>query len=246
MDLGQTVLEISDPGEILIQLAAVMAAQPRIQPTGIIENKVQDAEPSTQSASLVLGLLALLPVTEETIERTTRIDLLRMGSGLAGPGDIVRIGAAVTRVAIAGVTSAIAAKLERGEFREITDLPGGGLVNRHADPDSRSMRLHRLGPGQKNRRGAGVITGAIAIGPALVMGQACEHQQVIANSVQRLQAPGHLVVASAALWNPVLEVDSIGNEAEGHPDRGAGGRHGFGGGNRGRHDLQERKSKRGS
>ena len=85
-----------------------------------------------------------------------------------------------------------------------------------------------------------MITSPIAIGAALVVGQAGEDEQVILYGAQWLQAPGQLVIASGCLRNPVLEIDTIGNKAEGQANRRSPGGLSGGGSHR-RHRLKERK-----
>jgi hypothetical protein len=78
---------------------------------------------------------------EESFENEARIDLGSHGRRFALPGNIVGIGAAITRIAISGLLSAIATKFERRKASVLPDSFGGNLIGRDSNLDIRALRF---------------------------------------------------------------------------------------------------------
>ena len=98
------------------------------------------------------------------------------------PGERVLIDAGIAAVAVAGAAESLDAQLQRGEAGLVADAAG----RRSGRPRRRrgSSRRRSCGPGagEERGRGAGVVAGAVAVGPGLVAGQAGEHHHVVADA----------------------------------------------------------------
>src|SRR5205085_9731218 len=124
-----------------------------------------------EHAAIILGLLGGACATggaEQTLKDQTRVNFFGDRRRFAPPGDIRRVGAAIARVAVAGLLSAVATQLQRGKLCLRADLFGGELIDGNADANIRAMRFLGLTAGQETRQAAGMITGAVAVGSSLV------------------------------------------------------------------------------
>ena len=99
----------------------------------------------------------------------------------------------------------------------LAEPAGGDLVGRDAGPEVGPGGLPRLASRQERRRGAGVVAAAIAVRPALVTGQAAEHQEFVPERSQRLEDGGELEAGSLGRGRPVGHDGAVGHVEEGHP-----------------------------
>ena len=197
---GDPQLQLADAGEVLVQLLPVGAAQPVVQAPGVFQDGVEHAGPQAVPLEAV-GVVG--PVGEEALEDEPGVDLGRQGGGRRSPGDRVLVDARIAAVAVAGAAVALDAELQRGQPGVVAEPAGGDLVGRDAGPEVGPGGLPRLAAGQEGRRGAGVVAAAVAVWPALVAGQAAEHQQVVPERGQRLQDGGELEAGPLGRGRPV-------------------------------------------
>src|SRR5439155_21450132 len=114
-------------------------------------------------------------------------------------GNIERVGATVAGVAVAGEAGAIRAEFERRQPRLIANLCGSHLIARDTNLDVRARSLARVGAGEEGRRGPRVIAGAVAVGTALVVGEAGEDEQVFLVRLERFENERQLEVRADGL-----------------------------------------------
>ncbi len=111
----QTTLDLAYAGEVLVQFALVVGAEAALQLTGILHHRVQDAMAIDAAAFDTLFRIAGVAVGEEALEDEARIQLFGDGRGFSAPRDIGGVGAGVAAVAVAGLSAALAADLQRWE-----------------------------------------------------------------------------------------------------------------------------------
>ena len=85
--------------------------------------------------------------------------------------------------------------------------------------------LVRMGTGQEAGGGAGVVTGTIAEGASVVVGQPADHQHIIAYRLQRFENRRGDPVSPCTRRRPLRLVNTIGNEQEYRSKYCIGGRH---------------------
>ena len=216
---GDAPLELTQRGEVLVELATVRAPELLFEAAGILADEVENAEAVELATVGALIDLLLRSLREETVEDAARIRLLRHRCRRAGPRDVVRVGAAVSGVAVARVATGVAGEHQRGQTSERADLRGRRLVDGNAAADLRARGLVGLGAGEKHRGAARVVAGAIAVGASLVVRQTAEDEELVAHLLERAQRPRQLEVAALFRGEPVAHVDAVGHETEGHADR---------------------------
>ena len=111
--------QLADRAEILVELALVLGAEPGVQIVGVFEHEVEHALFELLALGALLGGAAH---GKQPLEDQLGVDFLGLGRALGAPGDVGRVGAAIARVAVAGLRAAIAAQLERGKLRLAADL----------------------------------------------------------------------------------------------------------------------------
>lgn len=95
--------------------------------------------------------------------------------------------AAITAVAIPRTSAWFTTEFEGCESGRRTGRLGRDLIHRDARSNVGTIRLSRLGTGQKDRSAAGMVTRPVAIGAPFVMGQAAEDHHVILDRCEGLQ-----------------------------------------------------------
>ena len=98
---------------------------------GIAENKVEDA----LAVALIDLVLLLGDVLKEAVEKLARAGLLGHRHRGVLPGEIVRIGAAISRITASGLFALITTDLKRGKGGLFSYSGSRVLVDRHAHPD---------------------------------------------------------------------------------------------------------------
>ncbi len=93
-------LHVAHRGEVLVQLAAVVAAQSLIEARGIAAHEIQDAAAPLQ-LRLAAGGIQRIAITEQPLEYIAWIDADGHGLRRAAPGQRVGVSAAVVDVAAA-------------------------------------------------------------------------------------------------------------------------------------------------
>src|SRR6185295_9963641 len=112
----------------------------------------------------------------------------------------------------------LAAQLDRRQLRPAADLLRRELVDRDARADVLAVRLPRLAAGEERGARPGVVAGAVAIRPRLVVGEAGDYQEVVPNGLQRGQRLGKDEVRAEVLGEPVIVVHAVGDREESHAE----------------------------
>ena len=108
--------------------------------------------------------LARRAAAEQPFEHEPRIGFGRQGLVVRAPGEVVFVGAGVTRIAVPGLAHRVAGQFERREAREVPDLVGDDLVDGDAGADVRARGLLDAHAGQEGAAGARVVAGAVRAG----------------------------------------------------------------------------------
>src|SRR5262249_37196133 len=156
---SEAALDVADAGEVLVQLALIGDAQLVPQGAGIFLYEVEDG-----LLVQVAMIAARAAGAEEAIEDGAGVDFLVVGGGLAAPGEVVGVSAAVAGVTRAGIAATLTTDLQRGEASVLADLLGGHLIDGDANLDIGPGRLARLATGQEGGHCPGMVAGAVAIG----------------------------------------------------------------------------------
>src|SRR5439155_3288255 len=112
-----------------------------------MRNRIQNAGVLPSSSR---SLLRACSVAEQPLESHTRIDLRRKRLGGRRPGDAVRVGAAITKVATAEVAGIFNPELKGRQYRVLTPLLRDQLIDRRA-----KIWTHRVSPWPGAREYAG-------------------------------------------------------------------------------------------
>ena len=233
--VGDPLLDGADRVEVLVELAAVVLADPIPQGAGVVGDEVEDAPVVDAGAAAGLG-------AEEAVEGELGVDLAGDGRGRARPGDVRAVEPGVADVGVDAGGHRLDAELERGDRGQHADPPGRELVHRHAAGV-------QVGAGGPVDRGAGQPGGVLDVmavaGERALVAQAGEHEDVVLVPGQGLEDGRELVVLALPLGGPGAGVAPVGPEEAGHPDRrpvvGPAGRGGQGA-RRGAHGLQQRQA----
>ena len=221
--LGKTLqpdLELAHGGEILVDLATVGDAHHPIHPPGLLANVVEDA--AGMLLALHPGLLRFARPAggEETVEDQLRIALLRHRLGVAPPGDVRGVDAAVPGIAVARLPAPLGADLERRQPRVAPQMGRGDLIDRDPGTDVGPGRLAGLGAGEKCRQGPGMVAGAVAVGLGLLLRQVRVDRELPRHPAERLEGRGEIEAGPDLLRCPILHVDPVGDIQEGNAARG--------------------------
>ena len=144
-------------GQILVELAPVVAAQRVLETLGIAEHEIQDALPILGLALTLCGILLVVCRAEHPLENRAGPDFRRIRSVLGPPGNAVAVGAAVAVVAVAALNAFFASQFERREPRLALEVLGGDLIHRDAGLDVLAVGLLRMDAGQIRRAGAAMV-----------------------------------------------------------------------------------------
>ena len=130
---------------------------------------------------------AVSVVAEQPLEGQARVRLRGHGRGGGAPGDAVGVRAAVAGVAVADGARLLASQLQRGQPGLRGQGLGHDLVGGDAVPDVRAGGLLRVHAGEEAGGGAGVVAGPVAQLVRVVVGEAAQDQEVLAEGLERLQ-----------------------------------------------------------
>ena len=185
-----------------------------LQVAGVLADEVEDA----LAAGVALGPVGVLAGAEEALEDEPRVDLLGQRRRRRAPGDGRGVGAASSRESqLPAIAPGSQPSSSDGEPGLVADAGGGDLVDRDAGADVGAVGLARLAAGQERGQGAGVVAGAVAVGPGLVGRQAGEDEQVVLDRRRAARGSrGSSTVGALGLRRPVGHVDAVGDVEEGH------------------------------
>ena len=211
---GDADFQLAHGRQVLLDLAAVGAAEARREAPGVLQGEVEHAAAVAVAAGDILaGPLA----REEALEDGPGVDLLGHRQGFRSPRDVRRVGAAIARVAVAGLGAGVASEFQRGEPRRRAELAGGDLIDRDADLDVGAVGLHRVGAGEERGEPPRMIAGPVAQGLAPVLGQAGQDGDVALERLERFQDVGERLQGPLGGGGPVPHVGAVGDVDEGHP-----------------------------
>ena len=109
--VGDALLQIEYPGQVLVELGLVLGAQARREVFGVLVDVVQQACPVLARTRLSCAALVRVESVENLVEHDLGIDGLREGLGVARPGDVSSVSAAITTVASTHSRTTIDAEL---------------------------------------------------------------------------------------------------------------------------------------
>ena len=178
---GDPLLEVADAGEVLVELLAVGAAELRSPGRGRPPARSRARWPAARFALQAVRVVGL--VGEEAVEDQLRVDLRRQRRGRRAPGERVLVDAGVAAVAVA--RAAVAARCRAPATARRVWSPSRWAATWSAEMPARMLApavLRGLGAGEERRQGAGVVAGAVAVGPGLVAGQAAQDDHVVPGS----------------------------------------------------------------
>src|SRR5437667_432584 len=103
--------------------------------------------------------LPAIGCAERTVQAASvgSVGLGGIGTGRATPRDAIRVGAAISVIAVTALDSLLAAEFERGETRLRADGPRDHLIHRHSGLDVLAERLLGMHAGEVGGTGAAVI-----------------------------------------------------------------------------------------
>src|SRR5262249_53353151 len=156
-----------------------------------------------------LGAHAEIAGSEQALKNHSRVQLRRHRSSIAAPRNAVSVRTAISRVAVADCSRVFAAQLNRGESRRLSKLLRRNLIGRNSVVDVRTFGLSTMDSSQKRRTSSCVIPRAVPERIPVVLGEACEHEQVLAKRFKRLEDSGELVRFAFGGWCPVLHHDAV-------------------------------------
>ena len=239
------LFEFADGVEIFGEFALVGAAERGGEKLGFAANHVENAFLVAGFAGVTVLYTAVV-VAEEAFEDGAGADFSRVRGRGGPPGDGVGVGAAVAVVAAAALHPFFAAEFEGGETGFAVEAAGRDLIDRDAGLQVATVGLFGVDAGEVVGTGATVITGTVAEGPTAVVGEAGEHEDVVAEGLEGLADAGEVCRkrdrASCGErcrgGHPLVHDDAVGNVEE----RGSGGRCGGGSaGERRDHGIEERQ-----
>ena len=182
-------LDLADRVLVLVQLAAVRRSEAGHQLAAPLRDDVQDAGPLAGPAGPGRRVEGVR-VAEEALESQPRVGLRGHGGGGGAPGDAVRVGAAVAGVAVAHRAGLLASQLEGRQPGLRGQGLGHDLVGGDPVPDVRARGLLGVHAGEEAGGGPRVVAGAVPQLVGVVVGEPAQHQQVLAERLQRLQDAG--------------------------------------------------------
>ena len=231
-------LDLAHRVEIVAELAAVAGPEARPQPAGVLAHEVEQAPvlPRAHRPHRGVGGVA---IAEQPLEHAARVGLVgQRGRGRA-PRDGVAVGAAVAGIAAPDHPHVLQPQLERRQRRRAADILGQHLVDGHAVPDVRPLRLLRVDAGQPARARAGVVAGPVPERLAVAVGQSGQHQEPIAKRLERVQRLRERESGAGLGRGPVAHDHAVGGIDERHPGDGSER-----GRERGGHRIEEREGDR--
>ena len=123
----------------------------------------------------------LSPSPKRRAEYCPRIILDRHWSGRTSPRNRIGIGAAVTRVTIAGKLIRFNTKLERSELCLLAQFSCRNLIGRDSRFDVDALSLLRMNARQKCCACPCVISRAVSKSASVHLGQAAQRQKMLRN-----------------------------------------------------------------
>ena len=157
-------LDLADAGQVLVELGPVLRVA-RAPWRSRASSRTKSRIDFCCSAGGSRKFFRRSPAGPEPKRRSKT----RPGVGLGGhrggrgpPRHVPVVGARVPRVAPARLPDAVAGQLQRGEPREVADVPGDELVDRDAGADVGARGLLDPDPGQERAAGPGVVAAAVA------------------------------------------------------------------------------------
>ena len=197
-------LDFADVVEILVEPRAIARAESALQGVGLVGDEIENASIAARAGD-ALGRGARF--TEQPLEHRTRVDFHRQRRGRRAPRDRVGVGAAETGRAGADVAGEIlGGQLERRKGVVLADFLGHDLVDR--DPREDVFRFGPFGgrPREPSRGADGVIA-ALRGRP----GEIADHDQRIAERLERLQDRRELEVGARLAGRPLLHDGAVGH-----------------------------------
>src|SRR5258708_3538762 len=94
------------------------------------------------------------------------------------PGKVKLIRATIARIAVARSTRSIAGQLKRGQAVVCTTASSDHLIDRLSNMDVGTAGLARLNASEERRARSRVVTGSVAVGVCLFVGQATNNLQI--------------------------------------------------------------------
>ena len=190
----QLLLDLTNRGEVLVELPLIGRSEAPAQPAVSSVTKSSRLRRSTWRRARASGA-ELGAVAEQPLEQRARIEHRRQRLRLVPPRQIVGVGARIAGVAVAGLAGVLEPHFERREARLAADLIRHQLVARHAGPDVADGLLD-LDAGEVRTAAAPVVAGAVEQGPAGVVREIPEQQDVLLQ--RRRAAPASAADSASA------------------------------------------------
>ena len=216
---GDALLHLADAGQILVELALVVAAEPAIEVLA-----------SSRTASSTLARISLRATVSGSAcpppksRSKTSLGLTSVGNGVVALRQDKRVfvDAGIAAVAVAGAAVPIDGHFQRAEAGAVAQAGRGDLVGGYAGLEIGAGRFLRLGAREESAAGPGVVAAAVAVGVGLVASEAAEDDHVLAVLGQGLQAGRHRVIRALSRGHPVGHPRAQGEHDEGHAAGEAG------------------------
>ena len=187
-------LDVADRREVLVELPLVACAERPLKARqaggDVIEHALLAFEPGHPVCRR--GAFA---VAEEALEHGARVDLAGQRAGLRAPRHR-HVRARVARVAVAGERRLLERELERRKLRLLAEFPCGDLVGRDTELEVGAAGLVRMHAGQPRGGRARVVAGAVAKRASRDLRQAAQHDDVLAERLERLHRRAELEVGA--------------------------------------------------
>ncbi len=187
-------LDVADRREVLVELPLVACAERPLEARkagrDVIEHALLTFEPGHPVCRR--GAFA---VAEEAFEHGARVDLAGQRTGLRSPRHR-HVGARVTRVTVAGEGRLFECELERCKLRVLAELPGRDLIGRDTELEVGAAGLVWVHARQPRGGRARVVAGAVTKGASRDLRQAAQHDDVLAERLERLHRRAELEVGA--------------------------------------------------
>ena len=211
----QLLLDRTDRRHIFVQLPPVRRSQVRLQLPRIAHHKIEYRPPVLRLPRPRFGA-QFRTSSKQPFKQSPRIEDRRQRLRLASPGQIIRVGARVSRVAIPCLPRVFKTHLKTPETRLRSHRIRHDLVHRDARFDIHKA-LARLYPAQVSTAAAAMIARPIEQRSATVVRQIRQQRDVLLISLQRLQNTWQLRRQSTiVLRRPVPHVDAVRHIHKGH------------------------------
>ena len=190
-----------------------------LQRRGVLQNEVENRVVVLRPKRAALGGLRVVGGPEEPLEDGARVGFLGYGRRGRAPGDGVRVGAGVARVAVARKAAALAPDLQAREAGQVADLIGRELIRRDARANPGAARLDRVAAGEPGRRRPGVVAAAVAERERVRLSQAGEDVELGLVWRERLHDGREREVLAFGSGRPQPHVHAVRDEEKRHPNR---------------------------